>query len=55
MSASVTVALRVRATPARAFEVFTRDIAMWWRPDPTFQITPRGDGVLAFAGRHDGP
>ncbi|WP_395073421.1 SRPBCC domain-containing protein [Hyphococcus sp.] len=44
----VMIALRVKATPAHAFEVFTRDISHWWRPDPMFQITPRGDGALAF-------
>ncbi len=44
----VLVALRVKASPARAFEAFTQEIAAWWRPDPLFQITPRGDGELAF-------
>jgi uncharacterized protein YndB with AHSA1/START domain len=48
VSASVMVALRVAATPERAFEVFTRDIGSWWRASPAFQITPRGDGTLAF-------
>ena len=48
MTSSVLVALRVKATPARAFEVFTRDIALWWRPNGLFQFTPRGSGVLAF-------
>ena len=54
MSASVMVALRVRASPARAFEVFTRDIGAWWRPSPGFQITPRGDGALAFEPEEGG-
>jgi len=48
MTSQVFVALRVPATPARAFEAFTRKIASWWRPDRLFQITPEGDGELAF-------
>lgn len=50
MSASVLVALRVKATPARAFEVFTRDIGLWWRHDAMFAFTPRSPGVLSFEG-----
>ena len=48
MSSRVLVAIRVKATPARAFEAFTRDIALWWRPNPMFRFTPRDPGVLAF-------
>ncbi len=48
MSSRVVVALRVKAAPARAFEAFVRDIAIWWRPNPIFQTTPRAPGVLAF-------
>lgn len=46
----VLIALRATATPERAFDVFTREIALWWQPDPLFQITPHGDGTLAFEG-----
>lgn len=48
MTSKVFIALRVPADPARAFEAFTREISSWWRPDPLFQITPQGDGELAF-------
>jgi uncharacterized protein YndB with AHSA1/START domain len=48
MTSRVFVALRVPADPARAFEAFTREIASWWRPNGLFQITPDGDGELAF-------
>jgi uncharacterized protein YndB with AHSA1/START domain len=48
VTSRVVVALRVKATPARAFEVFTTEIALWWRPNPLFQFTPRSPGVLAF-------
>lgn len=44
----VFVALRVRATPQRAFEAFTAEIGDWWRPDGLFQTTPREPGRLAF-------
>jgi len=45
---AVIVTLRVDAPPGRAFDVFTREIAAWWRPSGLFQITPRGDGRLRF-------
>jgi uncharacterized protein YndB with AHSA1/START domain len=48
MTSSALVALRVKATPARAFEVFTQEIGLWWRPNGLFQLTPRGDGELRF-------
>lgn len=54
MTSVVLVALRVRATPARAFDVFTRDIAAWWRPSPMFRFTPRDPGVLSFQGGQGG-
>ena len=44
----VLVALRVRASPERAFEAFTREIGAWWRPNALFAFTPRDPGVLAF-------
>jgi uncharacterized protein YndB with AHSA1/START domain len=42
------VALRVKATPERAFEAFVGEIGAWWRPNPLFAFTPREAGVLAF-------
>ena len=50
VTSSVLVALRVKASPERAFDVFTGEIGDWWRADGLFQITPHGDGVLAFEG-----
>jgi uncharacterized protein YndB with AHSA1/START domain len=44
----VMVALRVRATPQRAFEAFVGEIGAWWRPSPLFAFTPRDPGQLAF-------
>jgi len=48
MASAVMVSLRVAATAQRAFEVFTQDIGLWWRPSGLFQFTPRGDGALRF-------
>lgn len=48
MPSRVLVALRVRATPERAFDVFTREIGLWWRPNGLFQFTRRDTGRLAF-------
>ena len=45
---AVIVSLRVKATPQEAFDVFTQEIASWWRPNGLFQLSPRGDGVLRF-------
>ena len=41
MTSKVFVALRVKATPERAFAVFVKDIGAWWRPNMLFQTTPR--------------
>jgi uncharacterized protein YndB with AHSA1/START domain len=48
MTSRVVVAMRVRASPERAFDVFTREVGLWWRPSPLFAFTPRDPGVLAF-------
>ena len=42
------VALRVPATPARAFAAFTDEIGRWWRPNGLFRFTDRPGGRLAF-------
>ncbi|WP_372785621.1 SRPBCC domain-containing protein [Phenylobacterium sp.] len=47
MTSKVYVALRVRATPERAFAAFVEEIGVWWRPSPMFQTTPR-PGRLSF-------
>ena len=54
MSSRVLVALRVGAAPERAFDVFTRDIGLWWRGDPFFRFTPKGSGALSFEGGEGG-
>jgi uncharacterized protein YndB with AHSA1/START domain len=48
MASRVLVALRVRATPERAFEAFTREINAWWQPNPLFQFTSADTRELAF-------
>ena len=47
MTSKVYVALRVKATPERAFQAFVEEIGAWWRPSALFQTTPR-PGVLSF-------
>jgi uncharacterized protein YndB with AHSA1/START domain len=44
----VLVALRVPASPARAFAAFTDEIGEWWRPNGLFQFTDGRNGSLAF-------
>jgi hypothetical protein len=44
----------VKATPQEAFDVFTQEIAAWWRPSGLFQLTPRGDGALRFEPGENG-
>ncbi len=48
------VSLRVAATPERAFEVFTRDIGLWWRHDGLFAFDTRRIGTLRFEPGHRG-
>ena len=48
MSSKVVVALRVKAPPQRTFEVFTGEIAAWWRPNTLFQFTPRSPGIIGL-------
>ena len=54
MTSKVYVALRVKATPERAFAAFTEEIGAWWRPNTMFQTTPRPPGRLAFEPGEDG-
>jgi uncharacterized protein YndB with AHSA1/START domain len=44
----VLLAIRVNATPARAFAAFTEEIGQWWRPNGLFQFTRGRSGVLSF-------
>ena len=48
MTSRVLVALRVRATPERTFDVFTREIGLWWQPNGLFAFTRGTPGALAF-------
>lgn len=54
MTSSVLVALRVKATPEQAFDVFVREIGAWWKPNVLFQTTPRKPGRLAFESGEGG-
>jgi len=54
MTSKVYVALRVKASPERAFAVFTGEIGDWWRPNGLFQTTPRAPGRMAIEPREGG-
>jgi len=48
MTSRVLVALRVAATPDRAFEAFTRETSRWWRPNQLFAFARGRTGSIAF-------
>jgi hypothetical protein len=48
MTSKAIVALRVKASCERAFDVFTREIGLWWRPNDLFRFTPPSPGRMAF-------
>jgi uncharacterized protein YndB with AHSA1/START domain len=48
MTSKVFVALRVKASPERAFSAFVDEIGSWWRRNGLFQTTPHAPGRLAF-------
>jgi uncharacterized protein YndB with AHSA1/START domain len=50
----ILVATRVRATPERAFQAFTREVNAWWRPNGLFQFTGGKPGSVAFESGVDG-
>jgi uncharacterized protein YndB with AHSA1/START domain len=50
----VLVAIRVKASPERAFAAFTGEIGAWWRHNGLFAFTPRSPGVVAFEGGEGG-
>ena len=54
MTSRVVVALRVKATPERAFAVFVGEIDQWWRPNGLFRFTPRSPGTVSFEAGEGG-
>jgi len=48
MPSRVMVALRVSATPDRAFATFVDEIGRWWRPNGLFRFHRKGTGRLRF-------
>jgi uncharacterized protein YndB with AHSA1/START domain len=51
---AIVVSVTVAASPLETFEIFTRDIALWWQPSALFRFTPRDGGVLSFEGGEGG-
>lgn len=54
MNAAVIVSIRIAASPQECFDAFVDDIALWWKPNGLFQLTPRGDGALRFEPGENG-
>lgn len=54
MPASLLVAVRVAATPQRAFDAFVGEIGAWWQPNGLFEFRIGKSGVLAFEPGADG-
>jgi len=54
VTSRVLVSVRVRTSPGRTFEIFTRDIAQWWSPNTLFQFTSGSSGSLAFEPHEGG-
>ena len=50
VTSRIIVALRVAASPERAFEVFTEEVGLWWRPNGLFRLHPQSPGKVAFEG-----
>jgi uncharacterized protein YndB with AHSA1/START domain len=48
MTSYILASIRVEATPARAFDVFTREIDAWWQPNGLFRFTRNSPGQLKF-------
>jgi hypothetical protein len=46
----VRVSTIVATDPAEAFEIFTRETALWWRRDPKFGISSTMPGCIRFEG-----
>src|SRR5262245_7255195 len=46
----VRVSTIVATDPADAFEVFTRETALWWRREPRFRLSSSVPGTLRFEG-----
>ncbi len=42
------VSVRVSAGQEAAFDAFTRELGLWWRPHPLFATTPRAPGAVAL-------
>ena len=48
MTSRVLVALRVAASPERAFAAFTEETSRWWRPNALFAFARGRTGTVAF-------
>jgi len=54
MTSHILVSICVAATPARAFDVFTGEIGVWWQPNALFRFSRKSPGHLRFEPGPDG-
>jgi uncharacterized protein YndB with AHSA1/START domain len=45
---SASVSVLVKVSPEQAFDVFTREIDLWWKQGPRYRIGARQPGQLSF-------
>ena len=50
MTDKAIVSVLVAVPPADAFEVFTKEIDLWWKQGPAYRIAGRRRGQLSFEG-----
>jgi uncharacterized protein YndB with AHSA1/START domain len=48
MTAKIAVSIRLKVPPDKAFELFTRDVDMWWRRGMKYRFHAAKTGRLAF-------
>ena len=53
-SAAATVSVRVAAAPAVAFDLFTRDLDLWWRRGPKYRHAGHHGGTITIEPRQGG-
>ncbi len=48
MTAAVMVSVRVTLEPDDAFDLFTKDVDLWWQHGPAYRMRPKKNSRMAF-------